>query len=166
MSVMRLEGEVISDRLSPMSHRTISLHHASNNYGAHEGTKEVLGRARELWDILEVEWVQKAATDRGAATEAQRWKYLAMLHLRVHCNWTYEMIGSVFGHSKGHVAKSIARTMKRLKEIKELSDLYHSTFGEKFDTPDESCYLQKSSPGKLDCESRVPPAVLVPEELA
>ena len=48
-----------------------------------------------------------------------RWKYLAMLALKVNGGWTLTDIGKAFGHPKGHVARSI-KTIKT-----ELRQRYH-----------------------------------------
>ena len=67
-----------------------------------EGEKVVLPRQPEkLWETIEREW----AGDSKVA-----WRYLAILHLYVHCHWTTEMLGHAFGHSKGHISRIIRLT--------------------------------------------------------
>lgn len=72
------------------------------------GEKVVLPRrAPDLWTTLQREW---------AGEDAQRWRRLGMLHLYVYCHWTVEMIGRLFGHSKGHVSRILRQVTCELSE--------------------------------------------------
>ena len=60
----------------------------------------------EFWETIQAEW---------AGEDRMLWKYLAILHLRVHCGWKLEMISLAFGHPKGHVSRILKATIGRLR---------------------------------------------------
>lgn len=73
------------------------------------GEKIVLPRSPdEFWLTLQEQW---------AGDDQMRWKYLAVLHLRVHCGWKLEMIGAAFGHPKGHISRIIKNTIVELRAL-------------------------------------------------
>jgi hypothetical protein len=50
-----------------------------------------------------------------AGGDPTRWKYLAMLALRENAGWPLDVIGTAFGHSKGHVAKCLTLIKRELR---------------------------------------------------
>lgn len=71
------------------------------------GEKVVLSRdGRQMWRTIQREW---------AGDDPVRWKRLCILHLRVYCRWTNEMIGKAFGHPRGHISRIVASTKEELR---------------------------------------------------
>lgn len=59
------------------------------------------------------------------AGESQlRWKYLAMLALRENAGWPLDVIGSVFGHPKGHITRCLRHIKRDMKACFEMSPEY------------------------------------------
>lgn len=54
--------------------------------------------------------------DAYAGADPQKWKYLAMLALKVNCGWSLDMIGNAFGHERGHVSRSLSVLCREMKE--------------------------------------------------
>jgi hypothetical protein len=65
------------------------------------------GGADEFWQLVE---------EHYAGADPHKWKLLAMLALRENADWNLERIGFVFGHSRGHVSRSLARIKVELRE--------------------------------------------------
>lgn len=55
-------------------------------------------RNDRLWDLIQSDW---------AGENPRRWKALACIHLRLHCQWPLESIGRAFGHARGHILRLI-----------------------------------------------------------
>lgn len=73
-----------------------------------ERTRRLQGcRNDRLWDRLQRDW---------AGEKPLRWKKLACIHLRLHCQWRLEMIGHVFGHPKGHILRLINSGLDELRQ--------------------------------------------------
>lgn len=74
-----------------------------------EGLKTVLARLepQDLW---------KAIDDSYAHVRPERWKQVAMLTLRHVAHWPIEEIGYAFGHSPGHVCRTLKLVQKELAE--------------------------------------------------
>lgn len=51
-----------------------------------------------------------------AGDDPQKWKYLAMLALKVNAGWSLDMIGNAFGHERGHVSRSLSVLCREMKE--------------------------------------------------
>lgn len=51
-----------------------------------------------------------------ADDDPRKWKYLAMLSLRVNGGWPVECIGRAFGHPKGHVTRCLSRVQQELRD--------------------------------------------------
>ncbi len=54
--------------------------------------------------------------EQYAGERPERWKALAILALRENGGWPLEMIGSVFGHHRGHVSRILAKVKRDLRE--------------------------------------------------
>jgi hypothetical protein len=63
-------------------------------------------RADRLWDALQQDW---------AGSDPQKWKWLAGLHLRMHCRWELPMLARALGHRKGHIARMLHQTLADLQ---------------------------------------------------
>jgi len=50
-----------------------------------------------------------------AGADAQKWKALAMLSLRVNANWSLDMLSETFGHEKGHISRTLTNLCRELK---------------------------------------------------
>ena len=74
-----------------------------------DGVKVVLGRGGpdEFWERVIAHY---------AEGHPQRWKLLAMFALRENAGWPLERIGVAFGHSRGHVARCLARIKADLRQ--------------------------------------------------
>ena len=59
-----------------------------------------------------------------AEEDQQKWKSLAMLALRENAGWPLERIGTVFGHSKGHVTRCLQKIKSELRQQFEMSPNY------------------------------------------
>lgn len=72
------------------------------------GDKIVLGRieTRNFWDDVREQY---------AGADPYRWKYLAMLALKVNAGWHLDMIANAFGHERGHVSRAIATVRRELQ---------------------------------------------------
>ncbi|MEX0716509.1 MAG: ParB N-terminal domain-containing protein [Planctomycetaceae bacterium] len=51
-----------------------------------------------------------------AGDDPVRWKALVMFALRVECGWPLEMVGHAFGHTKGHVLRTLRQLGEDLRE--------------------------------------------------
>lgn len=56
-----------------------------------------------------------------AKEDQQKWKVLAMLALRENSGWPLEEIGTLFGHSKGHVSRCLEKIKSELRSKFEMS---------------------------------------------
>jgi len=57
-----------------------------------------------------------------AEDDQRKWKYLAMLALRVNAEWPVECIGRAFGHPRGHVTRCLSRIRDELSETFQVPD--------------------------------------------
>ena len=57
-----------------------------------------------------------AVREHYAGAEPTKWKYLAMLALKVNAGWSLDMIGNAFGHERGHVSRSLSALCRELQE--------------------------------------------------
>ncbi len=64
-------------------------------------------RNDRLWDLIQRDW---------AGNDPQRWKVLACLHLRLHCQWPVETIGRAFGHAGGHILRLVNNGLVELQQ--------------------------------------------------
>ena len=81
----------------------------------HQGTERVLGRRIvRMWDLIQCEW---------AGDDVHRWKQLACIYLRLHCDWSFHMIGRAMGHSAGHTQRLINDGMAALERERADVDL-------------------------------------------
>ena len=74
------------------------------------GNKIVLTRVggpEELW---------REVRDHYAGADAKKWKYLAMLALKVNAGWSLEMIGNAFGHERGHICRSLSVLCREMQD--------------------------------------------------
>lgn len=72
------------------------------------GDERILGRRRgRLWDVVQREW---------AGENCVRWKQLACIHLRLHCEWPLERIGLALGHTRGHTQRLLKSGLLGLQQ--------------------------------------------------
>lgn len=73
------------------------------------GNKVVLPRIGPdgFWNEVRAEY---------AGADPHKWKYLAMLALKVNAGWSLDMIGNAFGHERGHVSRSLAILCREMQE--------------------------------------------------
>jgi hypothetical protein len=75
---------------------------------------------RVILPRLEPDNVWSTLDANYARGDARRWKYLAMLALRENCGWTFEQIGTAFGHPRGHVSRCLRAVKEELRSRFEL----------------------------------------------
>lgn len=62
-------------------------------------TERIYSRRNDrLWDLIQRDW---------AGDSRRRWKALACIHLRLHCQWPLETIACAFRHTRGHILRLI-----------------------------------------------------------
>ncbi|MCA9072332.1 MAG: hypothetical protein KDA84_25580 [Planctomycetaceae bacterium] len=61
----------------------------------------------DFWQTITLQFAQ---------ADARKWKYLAMLALRVNAGWPLEQIAKVFQHQPGHVSRCLKRIKEELRE--------------------------------------------------
>lgn len=73
-----------------------------------EGQKVLLPRmgADQFWTMVLEDY---------AHDSPRKWKYLAMLALRVNAGWPLGSIGRVFDHDKGHVQRCLENVKRELR---------------------------------------------------
>jgi len=69
-----------------------------------------------------------------AEDDQRKWKYLAMLALRVNAEWPVECIGRAFGHPRGHVTRCLSQIRRELRGAFQVPD----------DPPDERRHAPNS----------------------
>lgn len=62
-----------------------------------------------------------AVREAYAGDDPLKWKYLAMLALRVNAGWSLDMIGNAFGHERGHVSRSLSNLRREMRERFDLA---------------------------------------------
>lgn len=73
-----------------------------------------------VWNEVETRW---------AGSSRQRWKMLLCLTLYETCGWTCEMIGTAFGHARGHISRLVNQCRDELREEFDRSDFYPDSQG-------------------------------------
>jgi hypothetical protein len=74
---------------------------------AQSETERIFSRRNDrLWDLIQRDW---------AGDSARRWKTLACIHLRLHCQWPLETIALAFGHARGHILRLINQGLADLQ---------------------------------------------------
>ena len=104
-------------------------------------TERVLGsRNDRLWDLIQRDW---------AGDDPQRWKVLACLHLRLHCQWPVETIGRAFGHARGHILRLVNNGLT------ELQQTYARARLEEADGVDALLPADSLAPSRSELERRI-----------
>lgn len=67
----------------------------------------VFRQPQRLWHAIQRDW---------AGDDQQRWKVLVCIHLRLHCQWSLEMIGRALGHPRGRVLRLINEGLLDVRE--------------------------------------------------
>jgi hypothetical protein len=74
---------------------------------AQNETERIFSRQNDrLWDLIQRDW---------AGESPRRWKALACIHLRLHCQWPLESIARAFGHARGHILRLINQGLDDLQ---------------------------------------------------
>ncbi len=108
-------------------------------------TRLVLRYPGQLWDVIETDW---------AGDDRQKWKVLACVHLRLHCQWNLDMIGRAFGHPKGHVHRLVTGGLAQLREALDVDGAADASPGlgqvHQPAEPLEHQRLQRDEPGGVE----------------